>query len=259
MKVEHKCPWALFVLLLAAMLLCAGCSGQPSAPPVEEDPQEVVVEPGHIPETPPAGQEGAAEDGSNASGEEEEVSPFVDKGESSTTEDLDANLKQIESYYFEQNIPYVDGHIYMQIWYKDGLMKVVTSVGGYGLSEYYYDYKEQTVINYAPGSGTPAMRLPFDPGNPDAPDNPKLQNYLECTASGFESIDRQTCMILDTVEGSKLWVSTATGFPLLVYYEVSLVVFWSVLYINIRMNTVKDEELLLDPSVEVVDYSGSQF
>ena len=257
MKLQHKMyRWAVVLVLLAAMLFSAGCNDAPEEPPVEDRP-EVVVEPGVKPVEPPTVSEG------DPQGEEQdepvlpEEPQFQDKAEASTPADLAANLDLIESYYFEQNIPYVDGQIYMQIWYKDGRMKVVTSVGGYGLSEYYYDYNENTVINYAPGSGTPAMKLPFDPANPDAPDNPKLQNYLDCTANGFETIDRQTCMVLNTAEGSTLWVSTANGFPLQVYYEDSLGDFWTVQYKNIRLNSVEDKELLLDPSVEVVDYTGN--
>lgn len=257
MKLQRKAyRWVWMLVLLAAVLFCAGCDDDPNDVPVDDAP-EVVVEPGLSAADPPAATEADPEETEQDEPDVPEGPQFVDKAEASTLEDLAANLNLIESYYFEQNIPYVDGHVYMQIWYKGGLMKVVTSVGGYGLSEYYYDYNENTVINYAPGSGTPAMKLPFDPTNPDAPDNPKLQNYLDCTANGFETIDRQICMILNTAEGSTLWVSTANGFPLQVYYEDSLGDFWTVEYKNIRLNNVEDDELLLDPSVEVVDYTGS--
>ena len=247
---------ALLLMLLAALTLCAGCGGGPATDP-DGDPQEVVVEPGLQASDPVEDPQDAEDPGE----EEEENTPppslFTDKGENSTLEDLVANLDKIESYYFEQDIPYVDNHVYMQVWYKNGLMKVVTSVDGMGLSEYYYNYNDNTVINYAPGSGTPAIKLVFDSAGPDAPENPKLRDYLaDYTADGFETIDRQTCMVLNHVsDGSTLWVSTANGFPLQIYFEDSLGDLWTVQYKNIRLNAVSDEELSFDPSIELVDYT----
>ena len=247
--------WALVLVLLLTVALCAGCSGDTGGD-LEDNPDEYVVEPG-LPVDVPEDTVGDGEDTDEP--DVPEGPQFEDKGESATLEDLAANLELIESYYFEQDIPYVDGHVYMQIWYKDGLMKVVTSVDGYGLSEYYYNYDDNTVINYAPGSDTPAMKMAFDPAGVDAPDNPKLRDYTaDCTVSGFEVIDRQNCMVLETAEGSTLWVSTANGFPMQVYYEDSMGDFWTVKYKNLRLNSVEDKELLLDSAVEVVDYSSAR-
>lgn len=249
----------LTLVFVIVLLVCAGC-GQTGELGSEEGTGEIVVEPGIPSADPnePAIDPEDSDDSDSDTDQEPDGPAFMDRGEDSTLEDIAANLALVESYYFEQNVPYVDGHVYMQIWYKDGLMKLVTSVDGYGLSEYYYDYNDGTVINYAPGNGTVAMKMSFDANGDDAPDNPKLQDYLSCTVEGFETIDRQTCMILTTPEGSQLWVSTETGFPLQVHYEDSLGDLWTVQYKNIRLNDVADEDLLLDPSVEVVDYTDFQ-
>ena len=253
-RLQATSSLALGLILLLSLFFCVGCD-QTKDSTKDDSTGEVVVEPGVSNEPVQPVEDEEADDSEDA---ESDVPIFVDRGEASTLEDITANLALIDSYYFEQNVPYVDGHVYMQIWYKDGLMKLVTSVDGYGLSEYYYDYNEGTVINYAPGNDAPAMKMSFDPNGGDAPDNPKLRDYQTCTVEGFETVDRQLCMVLVTPEGSKLWVSTETGFPLQVYYEDSLGDLWTVQYKNIRLNDVLETELLLDPSVEVVDYTTLQ-
>ena len=252
MKHLHRHLWLLAVLaVLAVLLLCVGCGPVDETP---DDPGEIVVEPGLLDDQTTPDED--SETGEDENQPEDEGPKFVDNGEASTVDDLVANLALVESYYFEQDIPYVDGHVFMQIWYKDGRMKVVTSVDGYGLSEYYYDYNQKTVINYAPGESGPAMKLSFDAASEDAPDNPKLRDYASCTENGFETIGQQTCMVLTDTDGSTIWVSTANGFPKQVYYEDSMGDVWTVQYKNLRLNEVRDADLDLDPTVEVVDYSG---
>ena len=122
----------MIVLLLLAVLLLPAC-GEPVPAEDGDDSQPTVIEQGaaaHQDEVEP----GAAD-------------PFPDKGEAATLEDLNAALAQVESYYFEQSVAYPSGQVFMQVWYKDGLMKMVTSVDGYYLTESYYDYDQGKVVD----------------------------------------------------------------------------------------------------------------
>ena len=140
----------------------------------------------------------------------------------------------------------------MQVWYKDGLMKLVTSSSGYGLTESYYDYNQGTVVDYYPGTQNTAYGRDFDPQGEYAPDNPKMEDYSTAVIVGSETVGRQTCQILETVSGDKLWVSTKYGFPLRVEYTDSLGERYQVDYRNLSINTVSDEDVSLPTDLSVV-------
>ena len=224
---------ALF--LLAALLLPA-CSGADE----ESEPATPVV----------------IEEGAEAHHEEDaEQTPedvFPDKGEAATIEDLQEALSKVESYYFEQSVEYPEGQVFMQVWYKDGLMKLITSVSGYGLTESYYDYNNGTVVDYYPGAMPTAYGRGFDPAEPNAPKNPKLEDYSTADIIGSETVDRQLCQILETASGDKLWVGTKYGFPLRVEYTDSLGERYQVDYRNLSVNSVSDEEVTIPGDLQIV-------
>ena len=224
---------ALF--LLAALLLPA-CSG----PDEESGPSQPTV----------------IEEGAEAHHEEDaEQTPkdiFPDKGEAATIEDLEAALAKVESYYFEQSVAYPEGQVFMQVWYKDGLMKLITSVSGYGLTESYYDYNNGTVVDYYPGAMPTAYGRGFDPAAENAPKNPKMEDYSTAAIVGSETVGRQLCQILETASGDKLWVGTKYGFPLRVEYTDSLGERYQVDYRNLSVNSVSDEEVTIPGDLQIV-------
>lgn len=223
-------------LLLAAFLLPA-CGG------VEQEEDQSL--------RPTVIEEGAA------TRQEEDAGPslsdpFPDKGEAASLEDLAAALEKVESYYFEQSVAYPQGQVFMQVWYKDGLMKLVTSVSGYGLTESYYDYGRGTVVDHYPGALPAAYGRSFDPDGPNAPKNPKMEDYSTARDVGSETVGRQLCRVLETVSGDKLWVSTKYGFPLRVEYTDSLGERYKVDYRNLSINTVRDEDVTIPDDLQVV-------
>ncbi|MBR2783288.1 MAG: hypothetical protein IKD93_03745 [Firmicutes bacterium] len=226
-----------FLLSLLLLLLCA--CGSPEA---EKEAQPTVIEQGAA-----AHQENEAE-----SSERQPEDPFPDKGADSTVEDLTAALAKVESYYFEQSVPYPSGQVFMQVWYKDGLMKLVTSVDGYCLSESYYDYNQGTVVEFYPGSAGEAYGRAFDPGDANAPKNPKMEDYSAAALTGSETLGRQSCLILETDSGDRLWVGTRYGFPLRVEYTDSLGERYQVDYRNLSINTLSDEDVALPGDLQVV-------
>lgn len=232
-----------FLILLLALVLLLSCCGQPQ--PAEEEPsQPTVIEQG-----------AAAREETTREEEEEEnipAEPFPDKGEETTVEDLTAALENIDSYYFEQSVAYPEGQVFMQVWYKEGRMKLVTSAYGYGLTESYYDYGQGLVVDYSPGAMTTAYGRSFDPNGDNAPTNPKMEDYSTATVLGFESVGRQTCLVLQTLSGDKLWVSTKYGFPLRVEFTDSLGERYQVDYKNLAINQVDDEDVSIPSDLPVV-------
>ena len=155
-----------FIIILA--LLLSACAGQEAQPEVE---QPTVIEPGLA-----AGEEDtqAGQDKPEPDPEPDPLAdPFPDLGQAATVADLSAAQAKVTSYYFEQTVQYPSGHLFMQVWYKDGLMKVSTSLDGVSQSEFYYDYNRMTVASYYPGVSDAAILVDFDPASPDAPQNPK--------------------------------------------------------------------------------------
>jgi len=241
MKRNNKMVFVWLGLLIFALLL-SGCGENTAAQPARDpDLPPNIIEPG-VPQAP-AADDPAANDPS-------EEDPFPDKESASTQEDLAAAQSRIESYYFEQMLEYPDGYVFNQVWYKNGKMKVLSSVDGYGLTELYYDYDACTVVSCTPGLGN-AVMWDFDPASPDAPDNPILDDYTAYTPAGEEVIDRQYCMILQTPEGELLWVGTKYGFPLQVEFTDSLGERMTTQYKNVSINTVKDEEVVPPDDMEI--------
>ena len=228
----------MIVLLLLAALLLPAC-GQSAPEPAEDPSQPTVIEQG-----------AAAHQGGE--GEAQPSDPFPDKGEAATLEDLNEALAKVESYYFEQSVAYPSGQVFMQVWYKDGLMKLVTSVDGYCLTESYYDYKQRQVVDVSPGNRTSAYGRDFAPNSENAPNNPKMEDYTAAELTGGETVGRQYCQIVETPSGDKLWVSTKYGFPLRVEYTDSLGERYQVDYKNLSINTVSDEDVAMPADLEVV-------
>ena len=228
----------IVLLLLAALLLLPAC-GQSAPEPAEDPSQPTVIEQGAAAHQ---GEEGTAQP----------TDPFPDKGEAATLEDLNEALAKVESYYFEQSVAYPSGQVFMQVWYKDGLMKLVTSVDGYCLTESYYDYKQGQVVDVSPGDRTSAYGRDFDPNSENAPNNPKMEDYTAAELTGGETVGRQYCQIVETDSGDRLWVSTKYGFPLRVEYTDSLGERYQVDYKNLSINTVSDEDVAMPADLEVV-------
>ena len=228
----------IVLLLLAALLLLPAC-GQSAPEPAEDPSQPTVIEQG-----------AAAHQGGE--GEAQPSDPFPDKGEAATLEDLNEALAKVESYYFEQSVAYPSGQVFMQVWYKDGLMKLVTSVDGYCLTESYYDYEQGQVVDVSPGDRKAAYGRDFDPNSDTAPNNPKMEDYTAAALTGGETVGRQYCQIVETASGDKLWVSTKYGFPLRVEYTDSLGERYQVDYKNLSINTVSDEDVALPADLEIV-------
>lgn len=236
----------LLLLLVTALLLCA-CG--PEQPPEPVADQPTVIEPG---------KSGQAQDpASQETDPEQPEEEFPDKAELATAADLTAALAKVESYYFEQSVAYPEGAVFMQVWYKDGLMKLVSSVDGYGLTESYYDYHHGTVVDYYPGVSETARRSNFDFEGENAPTNPKLESYHDDEIIGGESIGRQYCLILQTAYGDKLWVGTKYGFPLRVEYTDSLGERYTVDYKNVSVNTVSDQDVALPADLLVLDANAA--
>jgi hypothetical protein len=215
----------LILVMIAVTLGFCACSADNSSDPV-------VIEPGVTGDTPT--------DGSTAdtSGTDTQTADFIDKGENSTVDDLIANQQKITSYYFEQTIPYTDATVFLQVWYYDNKMKVISSESGYILTENYYDYDKLTMVSYSPADSDKAMQMTFDPAGEDAPGNPVREDYSTYILLGSEEVDRQFCLILQTTAGDKLWISSKYGFPLQVEFVDQMGNKYTVAYRNLEINTV---------------------
>lgn len=242
--------------LALALTLAAGCGEEPVVEPPPEAPQQTVIEAGvnnnpdpDDPLTEPDPQQPGPDP--NAPPEESTEAGFTDKGEATTLEDLMAAQAKIESFYFEQSLTYPDGKIFLQVWYKDERMKLISSEAGYSLQEVYYDYVDNTVVTFSPGSGEAAWMMEFDELSEDAPDNPVREDLSGYTVVGSETIDRQLCLILETPQGELLWISTLFGFPMQAEFTDSLGTRMTSQYKNLRINTVSDDEVLPPADMEI--------
>ena len=218
--------------------------------PSEDPGDQMIIEPGL--EDDPSGED----IDSTVEDEPDATVTFADKGEQTTVDDLTAAQAKIKSYYFEQTIPYADASVFLQVWYCDNKMKVITSVGGQGLSEFYYDYDEMSVISYSPGDSDTAIKMDFDPQSLDAPDNPVADDYGNCVLLGNEKINRQLCYILQTPSGDKLWVGTKYGFPLQVEFVDHLGDLYTVQYRNLEINTLSAKDVAVPANLPIY-YMGS--
>jgi len=226
---------------ICCALVFAGCS-DPVNPDNEDD--SVIIEPG-ISDVPVNGDN------------TENVVVFEDKGEDTTVEDLAAAQEKISSYYFEQMMQSDYNSVFMQVWYCEGKMKVLTDTGASGKTEFYYDYDQELQISYTPGEDT-AIAMYFDADGEDAPDNPLDDDYLSCTVLGSEELNGQLCYILQAVNGDKLWVSTKYGFPLQVEFVGHFGDIFTVAYSNVEINTVTEEQVTVPSDLQVIDLkSGS--
>jgi hypothetical protein len=217
----------LLIIALVAVAVLAACNQEQAAE--EQPPDFTIIETGIEPGTDP---------------QAEQEADFVDRGAETTVADLSRAQAKITSFYFEQRMEYADGAVFLQVWYAAGRMKLLSSVDGYGLSEFYYDYEQQTMIRYYPGSGEDATQEHFDPHSADAPNNPVSEDYESYTLLGAEEIDRQYCLILQTPQGDKLWVGTKYGFPLKTEYVDETSGFTrSSLYKNVKINTITEEDV----------------
>ncbi|NLF79872.1 MAG: hypothetical protein GX572_01620 [Clostridia bacterium] len=230
-----------FVLSMLALSACG---------PSEDPGDQMIIEPGL--EDDPSGED----IDSTVEDEPDATVTFADKGEQTTVDDLTAAQAKIKSYYFEQTIPYADASVFLQVWYCDNKMKVITSVGGQGLSEFYYDYDEMSVISYSPGDSDTAIKMDFDPQSLDAPDNPVADDYGNCVLLGNEKINRQLCYILQTPSGDKLWVGTKYGFPLQVEFVDHLGDLYTVQYRNLEINTLSAKDVAVPANLPIY-YMGS--
>ncbi len=240
----------LFLLIGALLLFCAGCAKEDDG---VGEVQPVIIEPG-------IGGDGGQvqeEEEEQTAEEEAETGGFVDYGAAATLEDLTAAQSKVESYYFRQTIPYVDGNVEIQVWFKDNQMKCVSTMAGMTGSEMYYDFNENTVISYTPSEGNSAVMMEFSPSDPDLPDQPKAEDYLSCTVTDTEEINGQVCKVLQTGTGDQLWVSTLYGMPLQVAFTDSLGDRYTVAYEDLRINDISDEEIALPDGVIVYDMGAS--
>jgi len=220
-----------FLMVLMTLFLFSACAAD------EVDSDTVIIEPGLLDEGTPDTNDPDNTGNDNGTPTNE----FVDKGEQTTVEDLAAAQAMIQSYYFEQTIPYTDASMFFQVWYCNHKMKVITSVDGYGTTEFYYDYDTQTMISYSPADSDTALQMYFDPESEDAPDNPLRDDYTACTLLGNEAVDNQLCYILETATGDKLWISTKYGFPYQVEFIDHFGNKYTVAYRNIKINTLTEE------------------
>ena len=79
-----------------------------------------------------------------------------------------------------------------------------------------------------------------------------MEDYSTANIVGSETVDRQTCQILETASGDKLWVGTKYGFPLRVEYTDSLGERYRVDYRNLSVNSVSDEDVTIPGDLQIV-------
>ena len=230
----HLLKTGAVILLAAGLLVLAGCGGS-------EPDDEVIIE------------QGSGETDANTDTEQ-----FINKGENVTLEGLAAAQSEISSYYFEQNLPYLDSAVFMRVWYYDNKMLVITSIDGELQTKFYYDYDKKTRIAYSPADGEVAIGSEFSPDDEDAPANPLLDDYLSYTLLGTEVVNRQLCGILETPVGDKLWVSAKYGFPMQVEFVDQMGDRYTVEYRNLEINTVTEDQVTVpdDLQVEFVSDTG---
>lgn len=247
MKITRVHNIVLVLMLAVALVVCCACSKSDDAS--ETDSDMTIIEPGTNDVDTDEDETATTEDEQIP---EEDENAFVDYGRTATLEDLSIAQSKVQSYYFKQTIPYVDGSVSMEVWFKDNKMKVITSMAGAGVTEMYYDYGDDTMISYTPSEGKNAVMMTFDPDDPDLPNQPKEDDYQSYSVLATEELNGQVCRVLQTDEGDKLWISTLYGMPLQVEFTDSLGERYTVSYEDMRINDITDEEVT--PPSDLVIY-----
>ncbi|MDO4581145.1 MAG: hypothetical protein Q4B96_00980 [Bacillota bacterium] len=216
-------------LPVAALFFCA-CAPQ-AEPAAEPEPQ--IIEPG-------------------VSGEQQIIDSGIADEQQQVFDTLSGLQSQITSFYYEQSVPYPDGQVFMQVWRKDQLMKVVSSSGGYLLTEFYYDFTAHTVLSYSPGDNETALLTSFDPESGDLPDDPTREDFSQCSYLGRELVDGVLCYKLAAPQDETLWIDPNTGFPLQISYTDSLGEKYTVRYENIQLNNISDADVAAPDDIPIV-------
>ena len=238
----------VFVLMLAvALVVCCACGKSDDSG--ETDSDMTIIEPGTDDGDLVDNQTDPVEDEQTP---DEDADAFVDYGRTATLEDLTLAQSQVQSYYFKQTIPYVDGSVTMEVWFKDNKMKVISSMDGFGITEMYYNYSDYSVLSYTPAEGKNAVMMTFDPSDPDLPNQPKADDYQSYSVLATEDLNGQVCRVLQTDAGDKLWISTLYGMPLQVEFTDSLGERYTVSYENLRINDITDDEV--SPPADLIVY-----
>jgi hypothetical protein len=204
----------IIMLLLMVMLTSSACGGKEEE--AQAPSQQVILEPGLSDKAPgkPAQPETNEPDvGSSMSAEE----GFIDNERASTLNDLMSNKAKIKSYYFEYIINASYGEIFVRTWYANGLMKIVSAfTEGETITEY-FDCGDLSLVYHNSNEDYGWIET-FEPGDPNAPKNLLDNDYHQYRVVDTDNINGQTCRVLESRQGEKLWISTKHGFPLQVEY-----------------------------------------
>ena len=241
----------LSIILLITLLLATATVFSACAKKGREEP--VILEPG-LPTDEPNVQD---EPDSNDPLEGEEETPeedFIDMDRASTLDDLMANKEKIHSYYFEQNISASYGDMLVKTWYADGWMKIASIFGDGEENIEYFDCGNLILVSCASVDDY-GMMMTFEPGDPDIPKNHLTNDYHQFRVEGTDSIGGQTCRILLSREGEKLWVSTKYGFPLQVEFtDPTNDEHFIISYDNLTINTTDYEEVAIPDDLVIYRY-----
>ena len=244
-RVNHIATVLLIMLLLAAIALCCSCGKEK-----EEQPQQVILEPG-LTEKEPVTPEPQAEPEPVA----EEGDDFADKGRASTIDDLMANKEKIQSYYFEQTITTAFGDIFVKTWYTNGQMKIISTYEDGEENREYFDCEKLILVFHAPAVDDFGRMITFEPGDTEMPKNYLASDYHDFRVVDSDSIEGQTCRVLDTRHGEKLWVSTKHGFPLQrEFTDTDSGGQYTVAFENIVFNQVKYEDVAIPEDLIIYQF-----
>ncbi|MCL1976101.1 MAG: hypothetical protein FWG61_08085 [Firmicutes bacterium] len=258
MKKVHVALILLFILLIAVMTIITSCNGHKK----DALTQEIILEPGITEQDShtPAVAETIDTEPSLEAEAEPKTQPeedFIDQGRASTINDLMANKAKITSYYFEQTIYASYGEVFVQTWYANGWMKIVSSFTDGEENIEYFDCENLILVSHAPSAGNYGMMETFEEGNPDIPKNHLDNDYHNYKVVGTESIDGQICRILESRLGEKLWVSTKHGFPLQVEFnDPTNDEHFLIAYEGITFNQVRNEDVAMPQDLEIIMYQG---
>ena len=234
----------VFIPLIMIIFLIGGCT---AATDEVNDDGIVIIEPGDLPITP------------DANSDEVSIAEIVfkDKGEYTSISDLSAAQAKISSYYYEQNIPYTDASVFVRVWCVDNKMKVISSVEGYVLTEFYYDLDEMTVISYSPADGDTGLKMHYTGDSEEAPDNPLVFDYDSFTHVDNEEVARQLCYVFETDLGDKLWISTKYGFPMQKEFVDHFGERYTVVYNNIQLNSISEDDVAVPEDMPIYDLNAN--
>jgi hypothetical protein len=166
------------------------------------------------------------------------------------------NKEKITSYYFEQNIQASYGSMLVKTWYADGWLKIVSIFPGEEEHTEYFDCNNLILIDIQPSpEGDVGWVMTMEPGDQDIPRNHAANDYHQYKVVDTDSIDGQTCRVLESRQGEKLWVSTKHGFPMQVEYndptnDEHFVIF----YENLTFNQTSYEEVAYPEDLTIIEY-----